>query len=197
MPCSSGALLGSRLTTAHAGVRLVPVRAAEHVASCEELWSEYGHWATAESLRLTGRQVQPDHQGFRDELPDLMSGRGRLYLAELNGVPVGTGGLKITTPDFAEIKRMFVLPAARGLGISRVLVSRLIEDAASCGYERVRLDTMAFMATAQALYRSLGFVAVDPYDQSESVRAGITNDAVYLELMISPGAAPGAEQEMT
>lgn len=185
------------MTPNHADVRLVPVRTAAQVGTCEELWTEYGEWATGEYLRLTGRQVQPDHQGFRDELPDLMSGRGRLYLAESKGVAVGTGGLKLTAPDFAEIKRMFVLPAARGLGISRVLVSRLIEDAASCGYERVRLDTMAFMTTAQALYRSLGFVAVDPYDQSESVRAGITNDAVYLELMISPGAAPGAEQEMT
>ena len=118
------------MTPNHADVRLVPVRTAAQVGTCEELWTEYGEWATGEYLRLTGRQVQPDHQGFRDELPDLMSGRGRLYLAELNGVPVGTGGLKITTPDFAE-----------------------------------------------------------------SARAGITNDAVYLELMISPGTTPGTEQE--
>ena len=183
------------MTTAHADVRLVPVRTAEQGATCEALWSEYGDWATAEYLRLTGRQVQPDHQGFRHELPDLMSDRGRLYLAELNGVPVGTGGLKITTPDFAEIKRMFVRPAARALGISRLLLAQLIEDASSCGYERVRLDTMVFMTAAQALYRSMGFVDVGPYDQSESARAGITNDAVYLELMISPGTAPGTEQE--
>ena len=180
-----------------AEVRLVPVRNAEHVATYEELWNEYGEWATGEYRRRTGRQVEPDHDGFRSELPDLIHGRGRLYLVESDGEPVGSGGLKLTAPEFAEIKRMYVRPAARGLGISRVLLTRLIEDASECGYDRVRLDTMAFMTAAQALYRSMGFVDVAPYDQSESARAGISNDAVYLELMIGRGAAPGARQETT
>lgn len=178
-----------------AEVRLVPVRNAEQVARCEEIWHEYGEWATAEYPRLTGRQVEPDHKGFREDLPDLMSGDGRLYLVEAAAIPVATGGLKLTAPEFAEIKRMYVRPEARGHGISRVLITRLIEDASECGYDRVRLDTMAFMTAALSLYRSMGFVDVDPYEQSESARAGIASDAVYLEMTIGPGIGPATKRE--
>ncbi len=183
------------MTVIGAEVRLVPVRNTEQVAMCEEIWSEYGDWATGEYRCLTGRQVQPDHEGFRDNLPDLMAGDGRLYLVESAGVPVATGGLKLTAPEFAEIKRMYVRPAARRRGISRTLLGQLIEDASEYGYDRVRLDTMVFMTAALSLYRSMGFVDVDPYDQSESARAGIASDAVYLELTIGRGVSPATKRE--
>ncbi len=173
----------------------MPVRTTEQVATCEEIWREYGEWATGEYRRLTGRQVEPDHDGFREDLPDLMSGDGRLYLVESAGVPVATGGLKLTAPEFAEVKRMFVRPAARRRGISRALLGQLIEDASECGYHRVRLDTMVFMTAALSMYRSMGFVDVDPYEQSESARAGIVGDALYLELTIGPGPRPATRRE--
>lgn len=177
-------------------VRLVPVRQARQIATCEAHWREYGEWATAEYQRLSGRSVDADHEGFRAELPSLVAGQGRLYLAELDGVAVGTGALKLTNSEFAEIKRMYVRPAARGLGISRVLLRRLIADATDCGYDRVRLDTMVFMHAAQTLYRSMGFVDIGRYQESESARADIADDAVYLELDLQGLGPPLGEGKL-
>jgi ribosomal protein S18 acetylase RimI-like enzyme len=61
------------------------------------------------------------------------------------------------------MKRLFTLPAARGLGLGRALVARLLAEAAARGYAEVRLDTLPDMTEAIALYRGLGFVETGPY----------------------------------
>ena len=160
------------------------VTTAHQLEVCETYWREYGDWAVEEYRRLTGEVVEPDHDGFHDELPAMLGDRGRLYLAELGGEPVATGALKLTDPEFAEIKRMYVRPPARGRGVSRLILTQLIEDARSLACHRVRLDTLHFMTEAQGLYRSFGFVNAEPYPQSETARAGIGDHTVYMELTI-------------
>ena len=168
------------------GITLVRVTNARQVEICETYWREYGDWADEQSRRLTGVAVEPDHDGFRQELPAMLGDRGRLYLAELEGEPVATGALKLTDPEFAEIKRMYVRPPARGRGLSRLILTQLIEDARLLACRRVRLDTLHFMTEAQALYRSFGFVDAELYPQSETARAGIGYHTVYMELTIGP-----------
>ncbi len=167
------------------GLRLALVSDDEQVEICERYWLEYGDWAVAEYRARYGVEVAPDHAGMRAELPVMLGPRGRLYLAELDGAPVATGGLKPIDDHSAELKRMYVRPTARGRGISRVLLDRLVADAIDIGYDRLRLDTLDFMTEAHALYRSAGFVTGAPYEFSETVRAGVEAHTVYLELALT------------
>jgi ribosomal protein S18 acetylase RimI-like enzyme len=77
---------------------------------------------------------------------------------------VGVVGLKPLAPGIAEIKRLYVLSDARGLGLGRALAERAIAAARVKGYTRVRLDThRPSMQRAIALYRGLGFRKIPPY----------------------------------
>jgi len=91
------------------------------------------------------------------EIAPLLVPPQALYLAEVDGRPAGTGGLKQVAPGVAEIKRMYTDPAARGHGVARAVLSRLIDDARAAGYGTLRLETGVWMVEAHALYRSCGF----------------------------------------
>jgi GNAT superfamily N-acetyltransferase len=90
-----------------------------------------------------------------------------LYLAEVDGQPVGTCGLKQISAEVAEIKRMYVDPAVRGHGAGRALLQRVINDARAAGYAGLRLETAVWMVEAHALYHSFGFVDAPPYPDPE------------------------------
>ena len=77
------------------------------------------------------------------------------------------------------MKRLYVAPSARATGIGRQLAMAAIEKAKSLGYATMRLDTLRSMTAAQKLYRSLGFVEIDPYNES-------TVPTVYFELRMKP-----------
>jgi putative acetyltransferase len=98
-------------------------------------------------------------QHFDDEIAALatMYGppEGALYLATLDGVPVGCVGV-----------RLYVAPAARGHGLGRRLALQSMTAARALGYSRMRLDTLPAMQDAQALYETLGFHEIPAYRHS-------------------------------
>lgn len=72
--------------------------------------------------------------------------------------------MRLIGPGVAEIKRMYVAPRARRHGLGRRLLRELERGAAELGCRTVRLDTMAAMAEAGALYRSAGYEPIADYD---------------------------------
>ncbi len=88
---------------------------------------------------------------------------GGLWLAESNGAAIGCIGLRPLEPGICEIKRLFLRPAARGLGLGRGLAETAIAAAREQRYNAMRLDTVDSMVAAQTLYRALGFCERPPY----------------------------------
>ncbi len=75
----------------------------------------------------------------------------------------GAGLAEARSAKAGEMKRLFVTPAARGQGLARALVLRLLDEARRLGYGELCLDTLPMMGEAQALYEALGFRDIAPY----------------------------------
>jgi GNAT superfamily N-acetyltransferase len=100
-------------------------------------------------------------------VPDELRGPGGAYLVGYEGsAAVAGGGLRRLDDGVAEIKRMFVRPAARSRGVARALLAALEQVALELGYEKVRLDTGPKQVHGLALYRSAGYVDVPPYNDN-------------------------------
>jgi len=107
-------------------------------------------------------------QGFEAELASLpapyIPPRGSLLVAKSGFDYLGVVGLKPLSVETAKIKRLYVVPEARGCGVGRMLLTRIIDDARLKGYQRVRLDShRGSMTTAITMYRGLGFIEIPPY----------------------------------
>ncbi|RSM35621.1 GNAT family N-acetyltransferase [Amycolatopsis balhimycina DSM 5908] len=89
---------------------------------------------------------------------------GVLLVAELHGEPVGCGALKFRGAAPAEVKRMWVAPAARGLGLGRRLLGELEAYALGRGVRTLRLETNRVLAEAIGLYRAAGYREVAPFN---------------------------------
>ncbi|MFF0265725.1 GNAT family N-acetyltransferase [Kribbella sp. NPDC004536] len=89
---------------------------------------------------------------------------GLLLMATLRAEPIGCGALKLHGDDPAELKRMWVSPDARGLGLGRRLLTELEHAAAAHGAPAVRLETNRTLAEAIALYRSSGYEEVPAFN---------------------------------
>jgi len=107
--------------------------------------------------------VDLSFQHFEEELAGLPGNYDALLVAWLGDDAAGCVGVRPFEPGICEMKRLFVRPAGRGGGVGRALAVASVDHARALGYERMRLDTMPSMAAAQALYRSLGFVDIEPY----------------------------------
>jgi putative acetyltransferase len=88
---------------------------------------------------------------------------GCLLLATHNTTAVGCVALRAAGGVRAEMKRLFVRPGTRGLGVGKALVSRVLGDARAIGYAEVVLDTLPSMIDAQRLYEQFGFHDIPAY----------------------------------
>ena len=108
-------------------------------------------------------------QNFDHELKtlpgDYAPPAGRLLLAKDDDDQIaGCIAMRKHAPGICEMKRLFVRPAYRSTGLGRVLVNAIIDEARKLGYTHMRLDTLpGRMDKAIALYRSIGFVDIEPY----------------------------------
>jgi ribosomal protein S18 acetylase RimI-like enzyme len=104
---------------------------------------------------------------------------GRLLLMEYEVQLAGCGALHELHPEICEMKRLYVRPQFRGKGLGRAMADRLIAEARSIGYKRMRLDTVEpVMKDAVAMYRRLGFQEIAPYCENP------ISGALYMELVL-------------
>ncbi len=139
------------------------------VPEMRELFSEYG--------RSLG--IDLSFQDFDRELETLpgkyAAPEGAVILARLGSTACGCVALRRIEEGSCEMKRLYVRPDARGLGIGAELVRRIIEVGRERGYRLMRLDTLPTMKSAIALYSSFGFRTIPAYTYNP------IHGAVYME----------------
>ena len=120
----------------------------------------------AELDRRFSTGFDPDHSIPADD-DDLRPPHGCFLLARRGTEPVGCGVLKFHGDDPTELKRMWVSPSARGLGLGRALLRELERLAADAGSRVLRLETNRSLTEAIAMYRAHGYVEVEAFNDEQ------------------------------
>ena len=109
-----------------------------------------------------GRAARPGSVTTPDEM---VPPHGAFLVGYEDGEPVAIGGLRpLEETGVCEIKRMYVVPAARSRGAGRALLSALEDAARAIGYERVRLDAGPEQRESKVLFARTGYVEIAPYN---------------------------------
>jgi putative acetyltransferase len=104
----------------------------------------------------------PDsHHGYPVE--KLLAEGVEFFVARCEGVAAGCGAIKFYDPDYAEVKRMYVRPPFRGLGVGRAAMAFLEEHAARHGAAILRLETGILQPEAIGLYEQMGYCRREPF----------------------------------
>ena len=155
--------------------RIVQASSESEIDAARALFGEYAAWL----------DLDLSFQGFAAELAALPGEytppRGTLLLALDDEAVLGCVGLRpLDWPRSAELKRLYVRPEARRRQVGLLLSQAALSIACDAGYERVRLDTLPTMVSAQRLYQALGFYEIDAY------RFNPVAGTTYMELILSP-----------
>lgn len=153
-------------------IRVVQAVTPDEIAATRVLFSEY---VSSLDFDLGFQQIDAELAGLPGRYAPPS---GRLLLAWADDTPAGCVGLRSLDATTGEVKRLWVRPVFRGHGLARRLVETLIDEARAAGYQRLRLDTLATMTEALALYRSFGFAEIPPYYDNPMT------DVVYLERLL-------------
>jgi len=135
-----------------------------------------------EELDRLQESLYPPENNYLDSIDDLKKPNCYFLGAYLDQKIIGCGALKIVDPSYAELKRMYVMPVHRQLGIGQRLLNKLEAYAAEAGVILVRLETGVSQPEALGLYRRNGY--------EECVAFGRYSDSglnVFLEKKLSNG----------
>lgn len=157
-------MTGRLMTGRSAPVIVTRVSSEADRRSAASLLDDYRRWL-AHAVGFDPVQAQPTAATEFDDLGHFYRPpHGTLVLARAEGRPVGLVGVRRLHGTVGELKRMYVSPSARGLGVGRALVAEAIAAAADLGFDELRLQTEPeVMAAADRLYRQFGFVDIASY----------------------------------
>jgi pimeloyl-ACP methyl ester carboxylesterase/GNAT superfamily N-acetyltransferase len=119
---------------------------------------------TEELNRRSERTFDPA-SGATATPDELRAPAGEFFVAYRAGEPIGCGAVKHHRDSPAEIKRMWVAPSARGLGLGRRLLEKLENAARDAGASVARIETNSELGEALTLYRSSGWIEVEPFNE--------------------------------
>lgn len=144
-------------------ISVVNTKTPEEIEAVRDLVREFTDFAISQHPEA---RAAPAFAGLEAELAGLPGAfgppDGAFLLVSVDGKPAGCVAIRKHGAGVCEVKRMYVRPAFRGLGLGEVLVDGLIETARGLGYETIVLDTFHTLKAAHHLYRKAGFVDVAP-----------------------------------
>lgn len=114
---------------------------------------------------LSASYPEPGATHFRLDAEEVADGRGTFLVVYREGAPVGCGALRVLDAGTAELKRMYLSPTERGIGLGRRLVAALEAEARAMGVRRLVLETGVRQVAALALYRATGFQPIPLYGE--------------------------------
>lgn len=107
--------------------------------------------------------LYPDESQHGYSVDKLLSEGVAFFLVRNGGEAVGCGGIQLFGSEYGELKRMYIRPPFRGLGLGRQLIERLIEHARLHGVSVLRLETGIHQDEAIRLYEGMGFRRIPPF----------------------------------
>ena len=145
----------------HPDIQLIVPTSPEEVDAARRIFTDYA------------AQLDVDlcFQNFDAELANLpgeyIAPQGILLLTRVNNAIAGCCAMRplheVDYSNACEMKRLYVRPAFRRLGLGRQLTEAVVDAARVAGYHHLLLDTLSDMESARALYADLGFEAIPPY----------------------------------
>lgn len=126
---------------------------------------EAANLIAALNAELLQQYPEPGATHFRLDPHEVTEARGAFVIAYADGEAIGCGAVRLIDEETAEIKRMFVVPAARGRGISKQILLRLETEGRRLGARKLVLETGERQNEAMALYGRTGFVRVPPFGE--------------------------------
>ncbi len=117
------------------------------------------------NVELSAQYPEEGACHFRLESDEVGDGRGAFLVAWRQGDPVGCGAVRRIEDGTGEIKRMFVEPSHRGLGIGRAILAALEAEARALGLSRLVLETGIRQREAISLYEGAGFIRIPPFGE--------------------------------
>ena len=151
-------------------MEILKVENGRNLEQVRALWFEFAELLKSRLHEYSERPSFKEYmENYEHEVANQLPGRfsppaGCLLLAEHDGKPVGCVGLMDLGDGFCEMRRLFVKPKFRKLGIGRALAQAVIEQGRSKNYVAMRLNTNRKMTGAVELYRSIGFKDIEPYE---------------------------------
>jgi GrpB-like predicted nucleotidyltransferase (UPF0157 family)/GNAT superfamily N-acetyltransferase len=117
------------------------------------------------NAELSERYPEEGATHFRLDPDEVTEGRGAFFVAYADSKAVGCGAVRLLDAESAEIKRMFVIPEARGRGISRIILDALESEGRRLGAKGLLLETGDRQGEALRLYTKAGFVRIPAFGE--------------------------------